>query len=783
VNPRLTQGSSTTPHEAKLARVSGAGDSDISVPFTTVLTYTERPALSQKLEALLCEPHANSELAHAVAVTGLGGTGKTQLVLRYIETHRNLYTAVFWLDARSERALCSSFERCCATLALPTTAPAVHNATLLRDVPAIQTVLRWLLSQPKENPWLLVIDNADDLKSGIKDVIPRGQAGSVILISQDGGTPRILGKGCRAVSVDAMEIEEATSLLWNAVGEPRTVPDEATTKLLESIVRSLDRLPLAVDLAGAGIEADVGYGEDIHKALRSYIRDFRAHQDSLMKRNDFSISTTYGKTVWTAWETSFGSLSTIDDGSGDILPRQLLSFLTSFDCANIQEDLFRLASLGFRAMSPQYGEFQPWWLARILQRGTDDEWDDYTYRETVKILRRFGFIRPVSGQWKGLTMHGLVQWRAKAIITNHDHMWQTYLLFIGAVCQELLTEDDNVAFRRHLILHLPTCGQLLQPRSNVDQELVGRVWANIGLVWQREGHLAVSEQLLSAALNLWQQRLGNDNPVTLFATMDLAKTLRFQGRLLEAEQLMLSASGTMSAIMGDECPETLTALSFLALTYRDQGRWAESKELHLKVLAIRTRVLGEQDSDTIHTMSYIASICRSQGLLHEAERLASRVLEARSRTLGAEHPDTLIMRADNAVTYSSDGRWREAEGTCSQVIAAFSEIYGEQHPSTMAAVAKLASSHFHRKRFVDATQLFSKVVEARLRIFGERHPQTLTVMSNMAHSLRGSGNLRDTIGIMKKVEVLSEETHGTEHPYSVCRGQYVIDWEDELAWQ
>jgi hypothetical protein len=47
----------------------------------------------------------------------------------------------------------------------------------------------------------------------------------------------------------------------------------------------------------------------------------------------------------------------------------------------------------------------------------------------------------------------------------------------------------------------------------------------------------------------------------------------------------------------------------------------------------------------------------------------------------------------------------------------------------------------------------------------------------------GSGNLRDAIGIMKEVEVLSEETHGTEHLYSICRGQYVIDWEDELAWQ
>lgn len=47
----------------------------------TVSTYVERPQLSQELEEKLSRAHGG-ELAHAVAATGLGGTGKTQLVLR-----------------------------------------------------------------------------------------------------------------------------------------------------------------------------------------------------------------------------------------------------------------------------------------------------------------------------------------------------------------------------------------------------------------------------------------------------------------------------------------------------------------------------------------------------------------------------------------------------------------------------------------------------------------------------------------------------------------------------
>ncbi|KAK3614257.1 hypothetical protein LTR56_027370 [Elasticomyces elasticus] len=53
----------------------------VSVPFTTFTTYTERSGLSAQLEEKLCQPCRGKKLAHAVTVTGLGGTGKTQLVL------------------------------------------------------------------------------------------------------------------------------------------------------------------------------------------------------------------------------------------------------------------------------------------------------------------------------------------------------------------------------------------------------------------------------------------------------------------------------------------------------------------------------------------------------------------------------------------------------------------------------------------------------------------------------------------------------------------------------
>ena len=112
-----------SPHPTAAGRTSRC----VSVPFATVPTFTRRPHLSKELDEKLGKAHGTG-LAHAVAVIGLGGTGKTQLVLRYIEEHEEDYDTVFWIDVRSEETARSSYERCCRELGLP-----IESAT--GDVP------------------------------------------------------------------------------------------------------------------------------------------------------------------------------------------------------------------------------------------------------------------------------------------------------------------------------------------------------------------------------------------------------------------------------------------------------------------------------------------------------------------------------------------------------------------------------------------------------------------------------------------------------------------------
>lgn len=96
-------------------------------------------------------------------VHGLGGMGKTQLVVAYAKRHRDDYSAVFWLNARDEITLKQGFaivaER---ILREHPSVIYIANAVQSRDLDeSVGAVKRWL-NQSKNTGWLIIYDNYDN---------------------------------------------------------------------------------------------------------------------------------------------------------------------------------------------------------------------------------------------------------------------------------------------------------------------------------------------------------------------------------------------------------------------------------------------------------------------------------------------------------------------------------------------------------------------------------------------------------------------------------------------
>jgi tetratricopeptide (TPR) repeat protein len=744
-----------SPHPTAAGRTSRC----VSVPFATVPTFTERPKLWQELLQKLGKAHGTG-LAHTVAVTGLGGTGKTQLVLRYIEKHEKDYDTVFWIDVRSEETVRSSYERCCRTAGLPV--DAATSDVPLQDIPAVQAVLSWLRSKGEDKRWLAIVDNADDLSWDVGGIVPKGKAGTVIVTSQDAQAARLLGGRTPTVKVDAMEPEEAVHLMLNYFD--RSVrPENNCWILVEEITECLDRLAFAMDLAGARVQVDVENGHDLATALRQYLADYRRYEGKLLRDEEFAQVSAYKKTVWTAWETSLASLRKVEDSQPDIYPIQLLSFATMLDRANVQDELFRLASVGLDEACRRLDIRTPMWMQDLLSKGKDNKWDDFLYRATVRLLVRYGLIRRIAEPWKGITMHGLVRWRA-SVGTDRDQYWHLYLAFITTVCENIGEDADSVRFRRHVVVHLPRKDEILGGIHRVKARGLWRIWGTIGHVLEKQGRWDEAEELQGKVMEARSRMLGEEHPDTLSAMASLAITYRKQGRWKKAEELQVKVMGAKLRVLSKEHPNTLTAMANLAATYRKQGRLKEAEELEVNVVEVRSRVLDGEHPDSLRAMVNLAATYWQQGRWKEAEELQVKAMDASPRVLGDEHPGTLSTMANLAVTYQIHGRRKEAEELKVKVMEASARVLGDEHPDTLSAMTSLAVTYRKQGQWKKAEELEVKVVEARLRVLDGEHPYTLNAKANLAATYRFQGRWKEAEDLQLQVMETRERTLGKEHP-------------------
>ncbi|OQN95336.1 hypothetical protein B0A48_18598 [Cryoendolithus antarcticus] len=141
--------------------------------------------------------------------------------------------------------------------------------------------------------WIMIIDNAVKLDCGVKTILPQGHAGSVIVTSQDSHASQMLGRDSQVVRVEEMSVDDARTLLLSAVSEDLRSASEELLSTTTQLVDTLDRLALAVDLAGARIGSDVDEGAKAHDAMQRYLADFQRHPDRLLPGRKYAEATEY----------------------------------------------------------------------------------------------------------------------------------------------------------------------------------------------------------------------------------------------------------------------------------------------------------------------------------------------------------------------------------------------------------------------------------------------------------------------------------------------------------
>jgi Cdc6-like AAA superfamily ATPase len=160
------------------------------VPFERNSRFTGREPELARLEEMLFGKHRTAKLA----ITSLGGVGKTQLVIELLHrvVDKQNHYSVIWISAVNMESLHQSYLDIARQLSIPRCED---------DKADIKRLVQVYLSKESIGRWLLVFDNADDLDIWIAkvrpalqprqrshpliDYLPKSKQGAVIFMTRD----------------------------------------------------------------------------------------------------------------------------------------------------------------------------------------------------------------------------------------------------------------------------------------------------------------------------------------------------------------------------------------------------------------------------------------------------------------------------------------------------------------------------------------------------------------------------------------------------------------------
>ncbi|KAJ6469104.1 P-loop containing nucleoside triphosphate hydrolase protein [Mycena vulgaris] len=601
---------------------------------------------------------------HIFLLYGLGGAGKTQISLKFIEESSSRFTNIFLIDTSTMETIDTGLKNIAVTQNAGSTA---------------REALKWLGSKPAE--WLLFFDNADDPTINLNKFFPQCKHGNILITSRN---PGLRGYAGSHSQVSDMEEPDAVALLLKSCAEEIT---PRNTELATEIVKALYYLPLAIIQAGAFILKS--------GALSSYLNLYSENQARLLSEQLNQSHDDYGRAVYTTWQISFEQLS---KPAATIL--QLCSLL---HYKGISEEIFsRASAYQFPPNGPTKEELHDplEFLAHFT--GPTGVWNSLQFIDVMNEITAYSLAN-FDPDVKLYSIHPLVHEWSRSILTDQQQYHYCMVAIVGMSISGILDQDIQLASLKLL----PHVDSLLGGNMDIKPDFRRKY----GLLYYYAERIKDAEELELAVLEHQRSVMGEDNLDTLHAMGALASTYSQQGKYKEAEELEVVALEKQRKILGDDHPRTLDAMENLATTYYKLGKLKEAEELKVVVLEKRRKLLGEDHPDTLLAMGNLASTYLNLGKLKEAEELEVVVLEKLRRILGENHPDSLDAMTNLALTYHNLGKLKEAEQIYIELLDKQMTRLGTNHVDTLRTANSLAQTRkaMDKKQRKSTIKLLKKI--------------------------------------------------------------------------
>jgi tetratricopeptide (TPR) repeat protein len=655
------------PAAAEAVRFPGRPPAIFGVPARNP-HFTGRGDLLLTVRRQLAE-HGDSAMVQAEAVHGLGGVGKTQLVIEYAHRYASDYDLVWWIPAEQPATISERLAVLARRLGLP-------------ELPSLDEQVDALFDElGQRTGWLLIYDNASE-PADLAGLRPPTGGGHLLITSRN---PAWRGVAA-SLGIDVLPRSQAVAFLQQRGG----LDEPAAAALAEA----LGDLPLALEQAAAYLEATSTPPSDYLDLLRDRASELFA----------LGVAANSQRTIATTWTVSLHRVAQESSAAQDLLTL----------CAFLAPDSIP------RNLVTDYPDVLPKSLATAVR-------DRLAFQQGLGALRRYSLVTVTD---QTVSMHRLVQRVTRdALTTDEQHIWATVALRLVLASFPEDTENSNLwPLAVGLLAHALTVTSRPEP-SVTDPEATANLLNRIGAyLWARADYRQ-AKQIDLQALSSAEAQFGADHLITAQCLHNLAHVLHSQDELDHARALFERAMTIFEAQLGIEHPSTIHILGNLGELLINSGDLDQARSLLQRALALH-EAQDPHPGAIANVLTHLGRVSADQGDVNGALALHERALALRETLLGDSHPLTAWSLTNVGAMLQRQGDLNRAQTLQEQALALYEASVGPDHPYTATTLANLGAVLHEQGKLNAARTAYERALSVREERLGRNHD--LTIQSRQA---------------------------------------------------
>lgn len=720
--------------------------------------FTGRAVLLDRLAEALRTSSKASVLPQTLH--GMGGVGKTQLVVEYVYRHLDEYDLVWWIPAEQTASVLTSLAQLGERLGLNPTEDKQQTGRAVLDALASGQLT-----------WLLVYDNADD-PDALDQYVPT-TGGHFILTTRNQDWAKV----GPAIEVDVFERAESIELLRKrSDGRIRTA--EA-----DELADRLGDLPLALEQAAAWHLATAMPIEEYLELLEHRMKDLLS--EGKPASYPLSVAAFVTLAVEKLRETAPATaqmlelfaylggepvpVSLLQSGKDAEVSEPLKSVLS--DSVMVNRIVRDLNSLGLAKVDVAQRMQVHRLVQRVLRETMAVGRAEQTLRNTRNLLARanpgdpdevgqHGRQREMGPHLEPADMIHADSLDARQAVLDHGR----FLYITGDYENSRLLASKAAAVWEK---------EEDEDKMGPDGQFTLRARAQMSNAMRALGESQPAGRLSRDTYDRMKRspRIGPRHEFTLIHGNQVGSDLRILGKYRDALDFELESVMLHREVFGLEHPYTLRAQTNLAVAYRLIGSFAEAFEIQ-RDIAGHWEDVGGTDWRELEAYMNVARDYYGMGAYRAGLALLERWRGPLQDTLGSSNRLVLLAGRTYGITLRKAGRLTEAVEVLREnrdmTLSRFKHT--PNHEYSVAALVSYGNALRELDDLDGASEQLNEALSRYRADYGDRHPLTLVTRVNEAIVRRAAGDLDAATATDADCYAALGEVLSPEHPYTLCAG-------------